>query len=157
MPDMLVKLYALKNNGKIFQNLKLKGIDIRRAIAPKKHIVVRWVRENFGDDWASECETAFTNHPVTCIIAIEQKKIIGFACVEATCKDYFGPTGVSKTSRGKNVGAGLLIESMNMLSEMGYAYAIIGGAGPTKFYEKIVSAEVIEGSTPGIYEGILEG
>lgn len=155
MPDMIVKLYELDKEEKIVKELKQKGIDIRRAMAPEKYIVLDWVRQNFGDGWASECDIAFSNHPVTCVIAIEHEEIIGFACVEATCKDYFGPTGVFKASRGNNVGAGLLIAGMSILRDMGYAYAIIGGAGPTKFYEKIVNAEVIQGSVPGIYEGML--
>ena len=34
---------------------------------------------------------------------------------------------------------------------MGYAYGIIGGAGPTEFYERAVSATLIPESVPGIY------
>ncbi len=41
------------------------------------------------------------------------------------------------------------------LGKEGYAYAIIGGAGPTEFYTKAVGAVAIEGSTPGIYRGVL--
>jgi hypothetical protein len=38
---------------------------------------------------------------------------------------------------------------------MGYAYAIIGGAGPVDFYQKTVGAIEIEGSVPGIYRDRL--
>ena len=41
------------------------------------------------------------------------------------------------------------------MNEMGYAYAIIGGVVPAKFYEKTYNAKIIEGSDPGIYKGIL--
>jgi hypothetical protein len=34
---------------------------------------------------------------------------------------------------------------------MGYAYGIIGGAGPTQFYERAVGATLIVESVPGIY------
>jgi hypothetical protein len=34
---------------------------------------------------------------------------------------------------------------------MGYAYAIIGGAGPTEFYAKECGATIIPNSVPGIY------
>ena len=37
----------------------------------------------------------------------------------------------------------------------GYAYAIIGGVGPVAFYEKCVGAQVIPGSTPGVYKDFL--
>ena len=41
------------------------------------------------------------------------------------------------------------------MQEMGYAYAIIGGVGPAKFYEVTFGAKIIKGSDPGIYKGIL--
>jgi hypothetical protein len=41
------------------------------------------------------------------------------------------------------------------MRDEGYAYAQIGWAGPTKFYEKIVGATIIEGSEPGGYRGKL--
>jgi hypothetical protein len=34
----------------------------------------------------------------------------------------------------------------------GYAYAIIGGVGPAAFFEKLVKAQVIDGSTPAFTE-----
>jgi hypothetical protein len=43
----------------------------------------------------------------------------------------------------------------SMPASAGYAYAIIGGAGPTAFYAKTVGAVAIEGSTPGIYRDPL--
>jgi hypothetical protein len=38
----------------------------------------------------------------------------------------------------------------------GYGYAIIGGVGPAEFYTKIAGATIIEGSSPGIYRGLLK-
>jgi hypothetical protein len=38
----------------------------------------------------------------------------------------------------------------------GYAYAIIGGVGPTEYYSKNVGAALIADSSPGIYDlGLL--
>ena len=37
----------------------------------------------------------------------------------------------------------------------GYAYSIIGGVGPADCYAKLVDAQMIEKSTPGIYNGRL--
>jgi hypothetical protein len=36
------------------------------------------------------------------------------------------------------------------LVDMGYAYAIVGGAGPTDFYTKTIGAIPIPDSSPGI-------
>ena len=44
---------------------------------------------------------------------------------------------------------------MEAMRDEGYAYAIIGGAGPVKFYSKVVGAEIIEGSVPGIYADLI--
>lgn len=57
--------------------------------------------------------------------------------------------------RGKGIGEALLIESLAAMRATGYAYAIIGGAGPTQFYARAVGAVEIPGSTPGIYAGML--
>lgn len=151
MPDMLVKLYELPDD----INLETSGVTIRRALAPEKHIVLRWVEENFSSHWVSECDVTFSRQPVSCFIAIEEKQIVGFACYEATCKNFFGPTGVLENQRGRGIGKALLITTLNAMRESGYAYAIIGGVGPAEFYEKAVGAVLIEDSSPGIYRGLL--
>ncbi len=155
MPDMLVKLYQVQEDNVLLERLRQEEIEVRNAIAPEKHIVVKWVKDNFSEAWASEAETAFANHPVSCVIATLKGKMIGFACYEATCKDYFGPTGVNPEFRGKGIGKALLLRALIKLRELGYAYAIIGGAGPTKFYEDCCGAIAIENSVPGIYKGML--
>ena len=43
------------------------------------------------------------------------------------------------------------------MREAGYAYAVIGDAGPAGFYRKRLDAFEIPGSRPGIYAGMLRG
>lgn len=157
MPDMLVKLYELPDLPPVLEKQRTAGIDIRRALAPEKHLVVRWAREHFDEKWASECDVAFSNRPVSCWIAVEAERMIGFACYDTTLKDFFGPTGVSEAARGKGIGAALLLACLHDMRAQGYGYAIIGGAGPTEFYTRIVGAIPIEGSWPGVYRGQLRG
>ena len=45
---------------------------------------------------------------------------------------------------------------LRAMRESGYGYAIIGGAGPMKFYEKAVGATIIPDSKPGIYTDMLK-
>jgi hypothetical protein len=45
----------------------------------------------------------------------------------------------------------LLHVTLQAMAEAGYAYAIIGGAGPVAFFETCVGAIPIPGSTPGVY------
>ena len=155
MPDMLVKLYALPDVAPLVEGQRAYGVDIRRAIPPEKHLVVNWVRKTFSEGWANECEVSFSHHPVSCFIATQNEKIIGFACYDATCRGFFGPEGVSEDERGRGIGKALLLKCLHAMAELGYGYAIIGWAGPVEFYAKAVGAVVIEGSSPGIYRGML--
>jgi hypothetical protein len=50
----------------------------------------------------------------------------------------------------------LLLASLEALRAQGYAYAIIGWAGPVAFFEKSVGAMLIAGSESGIYRGTLK-
>lgn len=151
MSDMLVPLYNLPGRSPYNND----SVTIRRALAPEKQVVIDWVKEKFNQRWADECEVAFSRQPVSCFIAIEEGKMIGFACYESTCRNFFGPTGVDELARGKGVGTELLLECMEAMYAEGYAYAIIGGAGPKEFYEKTIGAIEIPGSKPGIYKGML--
>ena len=82
---------------------------------------------------------------------------MGFACYDVTCRGYFGQTGVLESERGKGIGTHLLIRSLCGLRELGYAYAIIGGAGPADYYVKALGAIPIPGSAPEIYPKSLSG
>ena len=157
MPDMLVKLYELSEPAPLPASLTERAVDIRRALAPELHLVVGWVRAHFGEHWASECHVSFTSRPLGCFIATQSEQLIGFACYEATCRNYFGPTGVATACRGWGVGRALLLACLQAMRAEGYAYAIIGGAGPVDFYAKACSAVPIAGSQPGIYRGMLRG
>ena len=172
MPDMLVKLYALPPLPPFMDRLRPSSILIRQAATGEKHIVADWVRYHFNPRWAAACEVAVTYDPVSCWIAIRQEpatkpptqpydlpaeRLIGFACYDVASKGMFGPTGVQETERGQGVGAALLVRCLYAMAAQQYAYAIIGQAGPTDFYTKIVGATIIEGSEPGIAHGRLLG
>ena len=153
--DMLVKLYALPDSRAVHERAASAGITTRRALAPEKHKVIAWIMQNFSDAWASEAEVAFARQPVSCFIAIRQKVIVGFACHDATCPNFFGPTGVEANERKLGIGKALLFNCLEAMKQQGYGYAIIGGVGPAEFYAKTVGAIPIEGSEPGIYRGLL--
>ncbi|MBR1145566.1 GNAT family N-acetyltransferase [Bradyrhizobium sp. AUGA SZCCT0431] len=153
--DMLVKLYALPDSRPAYDRLRNAGIVMRRALAPEKHKVTGWVRQNFSEAWASETDVAFSRQPVSCFIAVREKTIVGFACHDATCRNFFGPTGVDPKARQGGIGKALLFACLEDMRQQGFGYAIIGGVGPAEFYSKAVGAVAIEGSEPGIYRGLL--
>jgi GNAT superfamily N-acetyltransferase len=156
MSDMLVKLYTLPDLEPVLASQKKAGVDIRRAMAAEKGIVVEWVGRHFEPEWVSECEVALARQPISCFIAVEKGQLAGFACHDATCRNFFGPTGVSYSYRGRGIGRALLLACLHAMAGEGYAYAIIGGVGPVEFYAKTVGAVVIADSDPGIYGGMLK-
>ncbi|MBN2982618.1 GNAT family N-acetyltransferase [Cohnella algarum] len=155
MSDMLVPLYKLPEHHVLLRTLAESGIEIRRGLVPEKHKVTAWVRENFRPSWVDECEAAFARVPVSCWIAVEKGELIGFGCYDATCRGFFGPTGVSEAARGKGVGKAILLACLHAMQAEGYGYAAIGGVGPKEFYAKAAGAIEIPDSTPGIYKGML--
>src|SRR6267143_4300289 len=144
MTDMLVNLLKLPS----LDQLKDEDVNIRRAqpfeIAPVREFIER----NFSVAWADEISVGFANQPVSVVIATRESKVIGFAGYECTRRAFFGPTGVIESERGRGIGKALLIASLWGLRELGYVYAIIGGAGPVQFYQEAVGAIVIPDSEP---------
>ncbi len=157
MPDYLVKLYALPPLEPALKRIEVNGFELRRALAPEKSIVVDWVRTVFAPNWGDECDVSFSGRPVSCFLVTRDGTLVGFACYDATCKAFFGPTGVVEEVRGKGLGVALLLSALHAMRHEGYAYAIIGaGGGAEEFYRKTVGAIPIEGSSPGIYRGMLK-
>jgi GNAT superfamily N-acetyltransferase len=131
--------------------MREQGIVIRRPFTYELSFVREFIVKNFTVTWADEVAATFSNMPVSCFIAIEKTKVVGFAAIETTARGFFGPTGVAEIHRHRGIGQALLIASLWGLRELGYQYGIIGGAGPVDFYAKSVPAIVIEDSEPGIY------
>ena len=156
MPDMLVKLYDLPDTTALEARVASNGIRIKRAISGDKRAIVEFVRQNFPESWANECEVAFSFLPARCFIAVKGKEIVGFACYEVVVRNYFGPTGVLPEHRGAGAGALLLTRALHAMRDDGYAYCIIGWAEEAvKFYERWANAVVIPDSFPGAYKDIL--
>jgi GNAT superfamily N-acetyltransferase len=155
MGDMLVKLYELPDAQPRLAALRSAGIVVRLAMPYEKAQIVSWVRRRFGDGWAGECDVAFGNRPRSCFIAVADGAISGFACYDATCRNFFGPMGVGEDMRGRGVGSALLLCCLHAMAAAGYAYAIIGGVGNGDIYRKLVGAVDIAGSSPGVYRDRL--
>ena len=155
MSDMLVKLYELDNDWSFLAAQSNLGITIRKPIGPEKHLVVDWVREQFGDAWASETDVGISNWPMTCFIAIRDGAVIGFACYDATALGFFGPIGVEPSSRGQGTGSALLRACLLDMKLRGYGYAVVGHTDKFGFYAKAVGAVEIPGSSISMWHGWL--
>lgn len=156
MADLLVKLYELPSVSLVLEQLKDKGVTVRRAGTWEKKQVVCWVEQTFGKFWASECDVSFSRQPVSCYLATKDGKLIGFGCYDTSMKSFFGPLGVAQDFRANSIGKGLLLQCLHTMAAIGYGYAIIGDASPPEFYEKTVKAYPIPDSSPGIYADRLK-
>jgi len=142
--DMIVNLNNLPEMPKLDEDIKIK----RLYPADKKRLLV-FVAENFDENWVYEAEYSAMQEVTKVFIAEKDKKIVGFACFDASGKGFFGPTGVREDLRGKNIGAALLIRTLQSMREYGYGYGIIGWVDEAiGFYEKCVNARLIEGGEP---------
>jgi GNAT superfamily N-acetyltransferase len=155
MPDMLVNLLRLPPLEPLADALREKGVTIRRAQPFEQSVIRQFVAGKFAATWADEIAVAYANKPVSLFVATRSgeggSRLLGFAACECTRRNYFGPMGVLEAERGNGIGAALLVASLHAMHDMGYVYAIIGGVGPTEFYERTVGATLVPNSTPGIY------
>ncbi len=156
MPDLLVKLYELPDVEEARRRLEARhGVVVRRALPPERREVVRWVARVFGDQWASEVEVAFGRTPPACVIAVRDQEILGFSVYDTTFRGFLGPIGTAPEARGMGIGRVVLLVALRELWHLGYAYAIVGAAGPVEFFQRVAGAQEIPESTPGPYRGIL--
>ena len=151
MPDLLVNLLKLPAAAEASQE-----ILVRRAQPFELGIVRSFVAEKFSPRWADEISVGFAHQPVSVFIATKDKQVIGFAAYECTRRGFFGPMGVAESAQHEGAGKALLLAALAAMRDMGYVYAIIGAAGPVRFYQKTVGAIVIPDSEPGIYTDMLK-
>lgn len=155
MADMLVKLYDRQPAPPC-----PAGVQLRKPIGPEHGAVVAWMRGRFGPGWASEAAVALGNRPPSCWLALQGGALQGVALFDATARGYFGPIGVDAAARGRGLGRALLHAALADMAGAGYGYAIVGGVGSEaqqRFYREAVGAQLIEGSTPGLYRDMLRG
>jgi GNAT superfamily N-acetyltransferase len=171
MPDLLVKLFALPDATALLQGLQDAGVEVRRAAPSEKADVAAWVRRHFQESWARACEVALARLPGTCYVAVEEDRahvpsgpydlpgeaLLGFVCYDVDIRGMLGPMGVREASRGRGIGRALLLTCLRAMAADGYAYAVVGWAGPVEFYARCANATVIEGSEPGPNRGRIVG
>ncbi|MFN2415661.1 MAG: GNAT family N-acetyltransferase [Pyrinomonadaceae bacterium] len=148
---MLVNLLRLPPADSALAEFRAAGVVVRRARPWELSRVREFVGENFSRAWADEVAVGLVRQPVTVFVALREGRLVGFAAYECTRKDFFGPTGVVEAERGRGLGRALLLAALRGLRELGYAYAVVGGAGPAEFYERAVGARLIPDSSPGVY------
>ncbi|MEB2299388.1 GNAT family N-acetyltransferase [Lysinibacillus xylanilyticus] len=120
--------------------------NIRRVNIDDKNKLIHFVESHFSQEWSETIKNAFLSTTPSIYVAFDNKgDLVGFAGFDIyqNKKCYFGPMGVVKSNRVKGIGYSLLHHCLKDMHDMGYEYAIIGGAGPIEFYEQACQAVVI--------------
>ena len=158
MPDMLVDLTPLTPPDALENALLSDGIRIKRALAPDRQKIEEFSKTCADQDYSPEVSVALARTPSACYTAAKDNRLVGFACFEATAKNFFGPMAVQEEYRGKGIGRALLLRSIISMREMGYAYAVIGwpARSAVPFYEKCVNALLIEETSHGLYRQMIQ-
>lgn len=151
MPDLLVNLLKLPPPAS-----ETADFVVRRAQPFELTAVREFVTENFSVNWADEVAVGFARQPISVFVATIDHQLAGFAAYECTRRGFFGPMGVIDKAKGKGAGKALLLAALAGLRDLGYVYAIIGAAGPVRFYQSTVGAIIIPDSEPGIYTDLLK-
>jgi hypothetical protein len=154
MSDLLVKLYELPP-APHSRALPDRWV-LRKPLGPEHRLITEWVAATFSAGWASEAAVALNNRPISLFMAVHGQNLLGFACYDATARGMFGPIGVAAESRGCHLGAHLLLACLHDMRSVGYAYAVVGSAGPADFFARVAGATAIPGSSPGPYRGMLK-
>jgi hypothetical protein len=123
------------------------------ALAAEKHKIAAWVRENFAEGWATETEIAFGRQPISCFIAVREGRAVGFACHDATFRNFFGPTGVKLEVRKNGIGTGLLFACLEDIRQQGYGYAIVGAWARRPSIRKRSAQCLSKARSPGFIGG----
>ena len=153
---MLVKLYELKPDPALDKRMSDQGVVIRRVLPPELRALVSWIVPRFGEGWVSEVDgrrRAPAVAPASSRSRMERSPALP-AMTRRRAASSARPASMRRM-RGKGIGHALLLATLLDLRDQGYGYGIIGGAGPTDFYARIVGAIPIEGSIPGIYANML--
>lgn len=153
MADLICPLYDTPKHQNLLDELVRDGITIRSARAWENAPLSEFIHRHFGQRWADETARAFMSTPITVIIALHEKAIVGFAAYEVTARTYFGPTGVDEAYRNRGIGKALLYEALDGLKNLGYVYGIIGSPGPIDFYTKATKCLLLPSDWTTIYTG----
>ena len=145
-PDLIAKLYTLREDPALEASLEEKGIRIKRVMPPDFTKVYEFIRDNFARSWADEALAAMMNG--VCYVAVRDGKMLAFGCAGAIAPDYAGPGGTIPEARGFGINTAIVQKSFRYLKDQGFQYAVNGSVSPAerKIVEKIVDVIAVEDS-----------
>ena len=153
--DMLVKLYALPPSRDVFERLAKGGHhDAPRARSGKakgRRLGPTEFQRRLGQ------RSRGSVFPPTGLLLHrdQEKEILGFAYHDATCPNFFGPTGVDQNERKNGIGKALLFNCLGSHEAAGIWLRHYRWRGPCRVLYKDGRRGTDRGSEPGVYRGLL--
>jgi N-acetylglutamate synthase-like GNAT family acetyltransferase len=131
------------NTAAMEEQLRAKGIEIRRAIMGDREDLMRLL-ERHWKAWIPEVDRTLLNYPTTLHIAVYQHRIVGFSAYDSNNFNtgWFGPMGTDPALQGKGVGGVLLLRCLKDIKEQGHRFAVIPWVGPYRFYSHYAGARI---------------
>ena len=118
---------------------------VRRAEVTDREALYNFIVREFNEQWANNVINGLDIEKPSVFIATKGNEILGFGAYDVVRgkKGLFGPMGIKKECRVKNIGYSILHNCLRDMKEIGYEYIIIDDAGPIEFYEKSCGAVLI--------------
>ncbi len=153
-PDLIAKLYTLREDPALEAALAEKGIRIKRVMPPDFTKVHAFIKENFAASWADEALAAMMKG--VCYVAVRDGKMLAFGCVGAIAPDYAGPGGTIPEARGLGINRAIVQKSFRYLKDQGFQYAVNGSVAPAerRIVERVADVIAVEDSEDA-YENLL--
>ncbi len=127
-PDMLLKLYEIRDDPEIMAKAERNGVEIKRVMPMDITKVYEFIRDNFAQSWADEALPSLLNHD--CYVAVKDRTLLGFLAIETPAKGFMGPLGVLPEARRMGIARALELTGMKAMRDKGYRYAISGMSPP---------------------------
>jgi predicted N-acetyltransferase YhbS len=131
------------NTTTIEEQLRAKGIEIRRAIMGDREDLMRLL-ERHWQAWIPEVDRTLLNYPISLHVAVQQNRIIGFSAYDGNNFNtgWFGPMGTDPALQGRGVGGVLLLRCLQDIKNQGHRFAVIPWVGPYRFYSHYAGARI---------------
>ena len=153
-PDLIIKLYTLREDPAAEASLEEKGIRFKRVMSPDFTKVYEFIRDCFAPSWADEALCAMMKG--VCYVAVHDGRMIAFGCAGSIAPDYAGPGGTLPEFCNLGINRVMIQKSFRFLKEQGFQYAVCGSVSPEerRIVEKTADIIIVEDSLDA-YKNLL--
>ena len=154
-PDLIIKLYTLREDPAAEAALEEMGIRFKRVMPPDFTKVYEFIKDTFAPSWADEALAAMMHG--ACHVAVRDGKILAFGCAGSLAPDYAGPGGTIPEARNIGINKVLMQKSFRFLIEQGFQYAVCGSVSPQeqRIAESIADVVIVKDSKDA-YRNLLK-